>query len=60
MVQVTMEAEIKPETDPLTLFVSTYAPKQEVEFIVTVYSTAPLVGTNGDRLRLIPADVGSK
>lgn len=56
-----MEVDVASESDPYTLFVSTYAPGQEVDFIVNVYCTSPLkeCGPNNELMR-IPSSVPCK
>lgn len=58
---MTMEVDVASESDPYTLFVSTYAPGQEVDFIVNVYCTSPLkeCGPNNELMR-IPSSVPCK
>ena len=58
--QVTFETELAEESHPLTLFVSTFKPKSECSFIVTVYTTAPLAHTDGTFLQRIPNSVAAK
>ena len=59
--QVTAEALVEKEKHPFTLFPSTYAPGQEVDYLITVYSTAPLLGVESNhRLRRIPSSVPAK
>jgi hypothetical protein len=49
--EVTAEVEVSPGDTALTLFVSTFAPREEASFTVTVYATHPLLNTAGKVLR---------
>jgi len=52
-----VEGSLTPAATPYTLVVSTYEPGVERDFLITVYCDAPLTGTDGSTLRLIPTTV---
>jgi len=54
---VYVEGKVAADSTPLTLFVSTFEPRQERKFKATVYSDVPLDMTDGGKLRLIPESV---
>jgi len=57
MSQVVAEGSLSPASTPFTLFVSTFDPGVERDFLITVYCDAPLASTDGSSLRLIPTTV---
>jgi hypothetical protein len=59
--EVTVDGtNLEPDAEPWTLHVSTYAPAQELSFIITVYADAPLEGLDGESLKLLPDTVPAK
>jgi hypothetical protein len=51
---------LAPDAEPWTLHVSTFAPGQELSFIITVYADAPLEGLDGESLVLLADTVPAK
>eukprot|EP01138_Halocafeteria_seosinensis_P014184 gb/GECG01014483.1/.p1 GENE.gb/GECG01014483.1/~~gb/GECG01014483.1/.p1 ORF type:complete len:2079 (+),score=265.95 gb/GECG01014483.1/:1-6237(+) len=60
--EVTLEVDIKPSDEPYVLFVSTFEPDIEREYVLRVYSRAPLLDTETDsstgkeKLPQLPSD----
>ena len=57
MAECTAEGYLTPAAQPYTLFVSTYEPREERDFFITIYSDQPLEMTDGPTLMQIPTTV---